>query len=228
MEQFGRMGRILVIIFVIVLIVSGVWWWRNYHNANVYDGSVVRRDAAMETGTTTMENGQNLGEAHPTPSRSDYPGTVNGEPYHGDANDVAVQTTPITEDPYAQGGAYAASGSYGASGYNGVSPYGGGPNGGGPYGYNGPNAPSPRPGKRGPVYPPSRVDYGYQGYGYQGNDSQPPENPDGMRFGGNGAYQWYRQGNLTYRVDSRSGRSCIAYATMEEWRNPRVYRHACR
>ena len=43
-----------------------------------------------------------------------------------------------------------------------------------------------------------------------------------------GPYQWYRQGDLTYRIDTRTGASCIIYATMEEWRKPLVYRHGCR
>jgi hypothetical protein len=48
-----------------------------------------------------------------------------------------------------------------------------------------------------------------------------------MRFGGSGAYVLYRQGDLTYRVDTVTGSSCIAFATMEEWRKPIVYSHGC-
>ena len=58
-------------------------------------------------------------------------------------------------------------------------------------------------------------------------DSQGANNPNNMRFGGSGSYQWYRQGNLTYRVDTVSGTSCIAYATMDEWRKQIVYSHGC-
>ncbi len=47
------------------------------------------------------------------------------------------------------------------------------------------------------------------------------------RFAGNGPYQWYRQGNLTWRIDTATGRSCIIYATMEEWRKSIVIRHGC-
>ena len=49
-------------------------------------------------------------------------------------------------------------------------------------------------------------------------DSQSANAPNGMRFSGSGTYQWYRQGNLTWRTDTASGRSCIVYATLEEWR----------
>ncbi len=58
-------------------------------------------------------------------------------------------------------------------------------------------------------------------------DTQYPYAPNGVRFGGSGTYQWYRQGDLTYRIDTINGTSCIAYATMEEWRKPIVYSHGC-
>jgi hypothetical protein len=58
-------------------------------------------------------------------------------------------------------------------------------------------------------------------------DTVPPYPPNGVRFAGSGAYQWYRQGNLTWRVDTVSGRSCIAYATIEEWRKRLVMEHGC-
>ena len=58
-------------------------------------------------------------------------------------------------------------------------------------------------------------------------DSQTANAPNGMRFGGSGNYQWYRQGNLTWRVDTTSGRSCIIYATMEEWQKQIVISHGC-
>ena len=58
-------------------------------------------------------------------------------------------------------------------------------------------------------------------------DTAAPNAPNGVRFGGSGMYQWYRQGNLTWRVDTASGRSCIVYATMEEWRKQIVLSHGC-
>ncbi len=50
---------------------------------------------------------------------------------------------------------------------------------------------------------------------------------NGMAFTGNGKYQVYRQGNLTWRLDTETGRTCILFATMEEWRKPIVYQHGC-
>ena len=58
-------------------------------------------------------------------------------------------------------------------------------------------------------------------------DTAAPNAPNGMRFAGAGSYQWYRQGNLTWRVDTATGRSCIVYATMEEWRKQLVLSHGC-
>jgi hypothetical protein len=58
-------------------------------------------------------------------------------------------------------------------------------------------------------------------------DSVPANPSNGARFAGSGSYQWYRQGNLTWRVDTTTGRSCIVYATMEEWRKQIVMSHGC-
>jgi hypothetical protein len=59
------------------------------------------------------------------------------------------------------------------------------------------------------------------------SDTLPPDPVNGMPFGGSGKYQWYRQGNLTWRIDTRDGTSCIDFATMEEWNKPVVYSHGC-
>ena len=58
-------------------------------------------------------------------------------------------------------------------------------------------------------------------------DTIPPNPPNGMIFSGSGPFQLYRQGNLTWRVDTGSGRSCILFATDAEWRKPRVYQRGC-
>ena len=58
-------------------------------------------------------------------------------------------------------------------------------------------------------------------------DTLSPNAPAGMAFGGSGKFQWYRQGNLTWRINTQSGSSCIAFATMDEWQKPIVYQHGC-
>lgn len=58
-------------------------------------------------------------------------------------------------------------------------------------------------------------------------DTLPANAQEGERFAGSGPYQWYRQGNLTWRIDTATGRSCIIYATMEEWHKSLVISHGC-
>jgi hypothetical protein len=59
------------------------------------------------------------------------------------------------------------------------------------------------------------------------NDSVAPNPTDGARFIGSGRFQWYRQGDLTWRVDTSTGAACVIFATKPEWRDPDVYRHGC-
>ncbi len=55
-----------------------------------------------------------------------------------------------------------------------------------------------------------------------------PANPlNGMAYSGSGHFQVYRQGNLTFRLNTDTGESCVLYATNEEWRKPQVYGHGC-
>jgi len=51
--------------------------------------------------------------------------------------------------------------------------------------------------------------------------------PNGTVFAGTGKYTWYRQGNITWRVNTETGKACIDFATMEEWRKRIVYTHGC-
>jgi hypothetical protein len=89
--------------------------------------------------------------------------------------------------------------------------------------------PSASPTQRaGPVSRPNTAPEGLpQAATYPATDSQGPESPEGARFAGSGRYQVYRQGNLTYRIDTSSGKTCVLYATEEEWRKPQVYQHGC-
>ena len=51
--------------------------------------------------------------------------------------------------------------------------------------------------------------------------------PNGMIFAGTGRFQLYRQGDITWRLNTDSGEACILFATDTEWRKPRVYQHGC-
>lgn len=59
-------------------------------------------------------------------------------------------------------------------------------------------------------------------------DTITPNPPNGMVFSGTGKYQVYRQGNLTWRINTATGDSCVLFATDEEWKKPKVYRSGCR
>jgi hypothetical protein len=59
------------------------------------------------------------------------------------------------------------------------------------------------------------------------SDTISPNPPNGMVFSGSGRYQLYRQGNITWRLDTETGRSCIIFATDDEWKKPRVYKAGC-
>jgi hypothetical protein len=58
-------------------------------------------------------------------------------------------------------------------------------------------------------------------------DTISPNPPNGMVFSGKGRYQLYRQGNLTWRLNTETGQSCIIFATDDEWKKPKVYRAGC-
>jgi len=58
-------------------------------------------------------------------------------------------------------------------------------------------------------------------------DSISPNPPNGMTYAGTGRFQLYRQGNLTWRLDTDSGKTCVIFATDEEWRKPKVYKAGC-
>lgn len=58
-------------------------------------------------------------------------------------------------------------------------------------------------------------------------DTISPNPPNGMVFAGTGKYQLFRQGNITWRLNTDTGQTCIIFATDEEWKKPRVYRAGC-
>lgn len=51
--------------------------------------------------------------------------------------------------------------------------------------------------------------------------------PNGMIFAGRGRYQLYRQGDITWRLDTDTGWACILFATDTQWSKLRVYEHGC-
>ena len=58
-------------------------------------------------------------------------------------------------------------------------------------------------------------------------DSISPNPTNGEVFAGAGKFQLYRQGNITWRLNTDTGQSCILFATDEEWKKPKVLRAGC-
>jgi len=58
-------------------------------------------------------------------------------------------------------------------------------------------------------------------------DSIPRNPPNGLAFSGSGKFQLYRQGDITWRLDTQTGSACILFATDAQWRHSRVYQAGC-
>lgn len=58
-------------------------------------------------------------------------------------------------------------------------------------------------------------------------DSIPRNPPNGLAFAGSGKFQLYRQGDITWRLDTQTGNACILFATDAQWRRSRVYQAGC-
>ena len=63
--------------------------------------------------------------------------------------------------------------------------------------------------------------------GAPASDTISPNPQNGMTFSGTGRYQLYRQGDITWRLDTNTGQSCVLFATDEQWKKPRVYHAGC-
>jgi hypothetical protein len=51
--------------------------------------------------------------------------------------------------------------------------------------------------------------------------------PNGQIFAGSGRFQLYRQGDITWRLDTQTGHACILFATDAQWSQARVFGHGC-
>ena len=58
-------------------------------------------------------------------------------------------------------------------------------------------------------------------------DTIPRNPPNGLVFAGSGKYQLYRQGDITWRLDTETGESCILFATDAQWSRTRVFQNGC-
>jgi hypothetical protein len=51
--------------------------------------------------------------------------------------------------------------------------------------------------------------------------------PNGQIFAASGRFELYRQGDITWRVDTQTGHACILFATDAQWSQARVFDHGC-
>ena len=51
--------------------------------------------------------------------------------------------------------------------------------------------------------------------------------PDRTILAGAGRYELYRQGDITWRMDTATGQACVLFATEAMWRRSLVYAHGC-
>ena len=171
-----------ILVFVAILVVVVIGWELYTHNSEktgLGSGAVFDAGSSKDgVDNNTDLDGKPLGTVGPTPTRSDAPGTVNGEPVAGakpsPANDHPIDALKNRIDEHIDG--------------------------------------------RSPSATPSSLPV---------SDTIAPNPPNGLAFGGTGKFQWYRQGNITWRVNTESGAACIAFATQEEWLKPIVYSHGC-
>lgn len=51
--------------------------------------------------------------------------------------------------------------------------------------------------------------------------------PNGLVVSGTGKFQLYRQGDITWRMNTETGEACVLFATEAMWRRALVYDHGC-
>jgi len=59
------------------------------------------------------------------------------------------------------------------------------------------------------------------------SDSIARNPPNGQVFAGAGKYQLYRQGDITWRLNTETGKACVLFATDAEWSKPKVFKQGC-
>jgi hypothetical protein len=57
--------------------------------------------------------------------------------------------------------------------------------------------------------------------------SEPRTPTSGIVAAGSGRFQLYRQGDLTFRLNTETGQACVLFATVSQWSKPLVYDHGC-
>jgi hypothetical protein len=58
-------------------------------------------------------------------------------------------------------------------------------------------------------------------------DSSSRNPPNRTLISSTGRFQLYRQGDITWRMDTATGQACVLFATQSMWRKTLVYEHGC-
>jgi len=188
----------IIALLIVLVIVVGYVVWKSHNGGNTFgDGAITEHSSSSSSDQTAMNNGVTTDldgntEAHPTPSRSDDPGTINTVPVGSTGSQNASGSTPTMGTPMTQA-----------------------PTPSQPNPVSAPGGLTARSPVLGPGAPPPT------------SDSLAPNPPNRVAFGGTGKYMWYRQGDITWRVNSDTGASCVAFATMQEWARPIIYQNGC-
>jgi len=185
-------------LLVVLFIVACVWVWNHVHNSgNTFGDGAITQNGNTSSSEDAMNNGVT----------KDLDNNTEAHPTTSRSDDPGtINTVPV--------------GSSGAQ--SSTTPPMGTPMSSTP----GSGAPQPSPisapgglTARQPVLGPGEPPPAY--------DSLAPNPPNHVGFGGTGKYMWYRQGDLTWRVNSDTGAACIAFATMQQWARPLVYQNGC-
>ncbi len=223
------MAKRILLTCLIVLVIVGIYYGYKQYQVNKQDtdGAVVCKDGCdtpEEKARFAKENSGDTADGNSErkqhTAREDASAIAAGFPAGTgpvSSNDPAQPNaqssyTPVAPNVVPEGQKPLAGGSYGGYGLSNNSTTSN------PMSSMTNNAPESQGGLRQPAMAP---------VGLPMTDSRSPNAPNELRFAGSGAYQWYRQGNLTWRIDTASGRSCIIYATMEEWQKSIVVSHGC-
>jgi len=52
--------------------------------------------------------------------------------------------------------------------------------------------------------------------------------PNGIVFAGSGKFEVYRQGDITWRLNTETGQACVLLATDAQWSKMRVFERGCK
>jgi len=191
--------NVIVAVLIVLVIVVGYVVWKQHSSVTFGDGTITSHDSSSST-----DQAMNSGVTTDLDGNAAHPNTSRSDD-PGTINTVPVGSTGSQSPTGSQSASAPTMGTPMAS--NMPPPQ--------PSPISAPGGLTSRAPVLGPAAPPPT------------NDTIAPNPPNRVAFGGTGKYMWYRQGDLTWRVNSDTGASCIAFATMQQWARPIVYQNGC-